>query len=68
VMWHNDSRDDNRPLTPTEALERVQRSRREAGLDDYAAFCTELIAWCSRGSISADCAVAWIKCWSQDSK
>lgn len=65
MMWN--SRDDNNRLSPTEALHNARRACADAGLPDYTFFTEELIAWVSRGSMSAESAIEWIKCFSNQS-
>ena len=67
-MWRNEDRDPDHKLSPTEALEAVQRARRAKGLPDYKVFSDELLQWVSRGSLSAEGAVSWIKIWSRELK
>jgi hypothetical protein len=55
-------------MSPREMLAEVQRNRRAMGLPDYSVFCDELLAWVSRGSLSADGAVEWIKVWSRNER
>ena len=62
MMWSSDS------LSPRERLAEIQRARRAKGLPDYSVFCDELITWVSRGSLTAEGAVEWIKLWSKDER
>ena len=67
-MWGNWDKEPGERLTASEQLAAVQRARREAGLPDYAEWCTELLQWVSRGSLSADGAVNWLKLWDGQMK
>jgi len=69
-MWGGEhyGPDPDHRMSPAEALEAVQRSRREKGLPDYAVFSAELLQWVSRGSLSAGGAVEWIKVWARELK
>ena len=62
-MWANWDKGPNDRMTATEQLAAVQRARREQGLPDYEQWCTELLQWVSRGSLSSDGAVNWLKLW-----
>lgn len=66
MMWGNYPDPDHR-LSPTEALQNARRACSEAGLPDYTIFTEELIAWVSRGSMSAESAIEWIKFFSKQS-
>jgi hypothetical protein len=63
-MWSSNPDPDHR-MSPTEALHNARRACQEAGLPDYTFFTEELIAWVSRGSMSAEGAVEWIKVFSR---
>lgn len=63
MMWANWDRGPNERMTATEQLAAVQRARRGQGLPDYESWCTELLAWVSRGSLSPDGAINWLKLW-----
>jgi hypothetical protein len=62
MMWSSGN------LSPRERLAEIQRARRAKGLPDYSVFCDELIAWVSRGGLTAEGAVEWIKLWSKDER
>jgi hypothetical protein len=66
-MWSNESYGPDHQMSATEKLESIQRARRERGLPDYALWCNELIAWVSRGSLSAEGAAEWLKLWTKGS-
>lgn len=69
-MWGGEhyGPDPEHRLSPAEALEAVQRARRAKGLPDYALFSNELLLWVSRGSLSAEGAVEWLRVWTRELK